>query len=79
MQDIKQPLVNQQRVIYKFQCDFCDAWKQKTPKNPPKCVKHCVTKIPTKRTQRAHTFITTLDLRPVAADHINTDSVETKI
>lgn len=23
--EIKPPIVNQQRVIYKFQCDFCDS------------------------------------------------------
>ena len=25
MHEIKPPIVNQQRVIYKFQCDLCDA------------------------------------------------------
>ena len=24
MNDTKQPIVNQQRAIYKFQCDLCD-------------------------------------------------------
>ena len=39
--------------------------KHQTPKNPPKCVKHCVTRIMTNEENAAgiNTFITALDFR----------------